>query len=83
MTEKDLIIQDLREENRKLKEQLAEMKAKDKWIPAEIHQGIIDTYFYRLKTLLVVILEDTNETRMVELIIREMRMQVITVMIYL
>ena len=35
MTEKDLIIQDLREENRKLKEQLAEMKTKSKWIPAD------------------------------------------------
>ena len=39
--------------------------------------------FYHSKTILVVILKDTNETRMVELIIREMRMQVITVMIYL
>lgn len=35
MTEKDLKIQDLREENRKLKEQLAEMEAKSKWILAD------------------------------------------------
>lgn len=35
MTEKDLMIRDLREENRKLKEQLAEREAKAKWIPAD------------------------------------------------
>lgn len=32
MTEKDLMIQDLQEENRKLKEKIAELE-KDKWIP--------------------------------------------------
>lgn len=32
MTEKDLMIQDMQEENRKLKERIAELK-KDKWIP--------------------------------------------------
>lgn len=34
MTEKDLMIQDLKEENRKLKEKIAELE-KDKWIPAD------------------------------------------------
>lgn len=33
MTEKDLMIQDLREKKRKLKEQFAEMEAKSEWIP--------------------------------------------------
>lgn len=32
MTEKDLMIQDLQEENRKLKERIAELE-KDRWIP--------------------------------------------------
>lgn len=34
MTEKDLMIQDLQEENRKLKEKIVELE-KDKWIPAD------------------------------------------------
>ena len=34
MTEKDLMIQDLQEENRKLKERIAELE-KDKWVPAD------------------------------------------------
>lgn len=34
MTEKDLMIQDLQEENRKLKDKIAELE-KDKWIPAD------------------------------------------------
>lgn len=34
MTEKDLMIQDLQEENRKLKEKITELE-KDKWIPAD------------------------------------------------
>ena len=35
MTEKDLMIQDLREANQKLKEQLTDLEAKSKWIPAD------------------------------------------------
>lgn len=74
MTEKDLMIRDLREENRKLKEQLAEREAKAKWIPADNPPEEDSTSFYHSKTILAVILEDTNGTRMaVEHIIREMR----------
>lgn len=34
MTEKDLMIQDLKEENQRLKEKIAELE-KDKWIPTD------------------------------------------------
>lgn len=38
MTEKDLMIQDLQEENRKLKEKIAELEEKDKWIPVKCRE---------------------------------------------